>query len=685
MAALAAACGDPPTSAPIASSHVLADGTRIEVDARGGVRLFEGERALAALAPGGPIARRFDASVSGLLGSYRFTRSDVVELVADRYRGAREADGAVIVDFEGDDGATATLRFSVGETSRSTRITLAMRHTDGAALDSVALPFACDEQSSFLGFGAQYDQLDQRGESFALFVEEQGIGRRSSRDAHRTYFPMPYWLDLRGFGVFVDTPARTLVDLCATDSVRASVEVEDGAPLDFLVFHGPRPLDVIEQLGAEVGRPARPPAWAFSLWVGVQGGRDAVLAEEVALRDARVPFSALWAQDWTGQREIAPERFGVQYRWVADETRYPDLRGMIDALHSRDVRFLGYANPFVVDDLDHYADMQTAQLLLRDPTGTMTYDFPIIELRGSMPDFTRMQTYDYVEGFLEEMVREQGMDGWMADFGEWLPMDATLADGRAAALVHNLYPTQWHRASREVMDRVRPDGDWVVFSRSGWSREHEVAQVVWIGDQEADFSDTDGLATVIPALLNLGLSGLPFVTHDVAGFSGGPSTKELWMRWAELGALTPIFRTHEGLLRARNWDWNSDAETIAHTRRMSLLHQALARDFARLADEAASTSAPMMRALSLAFPDDIGSRDVDDEYLLGDALLAAPVIAEGATSRTVYLPPGVWFDVWTGERQEGGRTITVEAPPGSPPLFARDADRADLRMAVLAP
>jgi sulfoquinovosidase len=157
------------------------------------------------------------------------------------------------------------------------------------------------------------------------------------------------------------------------------------------------------------------------------------------------------------------------------------------------------------------------------------------------------------------------------------------------------------------------------------------------------------------------------------------------MRWAELGALTPVFRTHEGLLRARNWDWNSDAETIAHTRRMSLLHEALAGDFARLADEAARTSAPLMRALSLAFPNDIGSRYVDDEYLLGDMLLAAPIILEGATSRSVYLPPGVWFDVWTGARQEGGRTITIEAPLGSPPLFARDADRTDLRTAVLAP
>lgn len=686
MAALAA-CGDddaPPPLAP-ASTHTLSDGTRLEVDARGGVQLFDGDRALAAMAPGGPFARRFSANVSSLLGTWRFTRSEVREFAAGRYLGAREEGGAVLLDYEGSDGTRASVRVTVGEANASTRLVLTVTHTDGAPFDAVGLPFACDADASFLGFGAQYDQLDHRGDAFPLFVEEQGIGRISPRDRHRTYFPMPYWLDLRGFGVLVDTPARTLVDLCAADAARATVEVEDDAPLEVLVFHGPRPLEVIAQLGAAVGRPARPPEWAFSLWIGVQGGRDAVLAEEQALRDARIPFSALWAQDWTGQREITPERYGVLYRWVADEMRYPDLAGMIADLHSRDVRFLGYANPFVPRGLDHFDPMESAGLLLRDPMDSATYDMQILELRGSMPDFTKPETYAYVEGFLGAMVEDLGMDGWMSDFGEWLPMDATLADGRPARLVHNLYPTDWHRASREVMERARPDGDWAVFTRSGWTREHGVAQIVWIGDQEADYEETDGLPTVMPALLSLGVSGLPYVTHDVAGFSGGPSTKELWLRWAELGALTPIFRTHEGLQRTVNWDWNSDAETIAHVRRMSLLHEALKPDFTRLAAEAETSSAPMMRALCLVYPDDPGSRDVDDEFLIGDALLAAPVIEEGATTRRVYLPPGTWFDVWTGTRLEGGRTIEAMAPIGSPPLYAKDADRPELRAAVAAP
>jgi len=666
------------------SSHVLPNGTSLEIDAAGGVRVTEGGRPLASLAPGGPFARRFTTRITSVFGSYDFARRSQLDFSANRYLGARQEGDDVVLVFEGDDGTEGRITFHGSQADR-TIVRLVLSHRDDEAFTAIGLPLACDADATFLGFGAQYDGLDHRGESFDLVVEEQGIGRSGEASRHQTYFPMPYWLDLRGFGVLVDTPARTLVDLCESDPNRASIEVEDDTPLEISIFHGPSPMQVIQQLGEVVGRPARPPAWAFSLWIGVQGGRDAVLAEEAALRTAAVPFSALWAQDWTGQREIGPGRFGVRYRWVADEERYPDLAGMIAELHDRDVRFLGYANPFVVDDLEHYAAMDAAGLLLRNAAGDATYDFPIIELNGSMPDFTQASTYEYVDGYLTSMTRDLGMDGWMADFGEWMPFDATLADGRDPRLVHNLYPTLWHRASREVMDRERPDGDWVIFTRSGWTREHGVAQVVWIGDQEATYSITDGLPTVIPALLNLGLSGLPFVTHDVAGFSGGPSTKALWMRWAELGALTPIFRTHEGLLRTQNWDWNSDDDTIAHTRRMSRLHEALGADFARLADEAAVTSAPMMRALCLVFPEDPGSRGIADAFMLGDTLLAAPIVTEGATSRDVYLPPGTWFDVWTGSSLEGGRIVTVDGPIGSPPLFSLGVDRADLRDAVVEP
>ena len=130
-------------------------------------------------------------------------------------------------------------------------------------------------------------------------------------------------------------------------------------------------------------------------------------------------------------------------------------------------------------------------------------------------------------------------------------------------------------------------------TRSGWTGDKVVTQIHWVGDQEADWSPFDGLPTVVPAMLNLGISRVPYVTHDIAGFSGGPSTKELYLRWTELGAFTPYMRTHQGGKELLNWSWKSDAETSAHFARFARIHRALAPEFQALAAAAATTAAPI--------------------------------------------------------------------------------------------
>ncbi len=693
----AASCG--PSTIPPAT-HVLGDGTRVEVAADGSLALFDGDgHALGGTAPGhGPLARTFAQRVTMLQGFYTFRRTGVTDTTFSTFEGSEFLDGSVTLRFSSPTGARARLIVRVETPDVATSLELVVDEgvTPGDGELSYVLPFACAPDASFAGFGAQYHQTDQRGESFPLWVEEQGIGRTGrgpiAGNEHTTYFPMPWWIDWRGFGVLVDTTARVGVDLCATDTDAAWVEVEHRDPaatneqrsLRTLVFHGPTPRELLGQLGDRVGRPPVPPAWAFSPWIGMQGGRDAVLEEVQALEDAEVPFSAVWVQDWPGGRIILGDIYDLYYRWVADEMLYPDLAGLVSDLRARSsvggrdgIRFLAYANSFVIEGLDHFDEMAAMGLLPTEADG-MPYSFGITVSQGSVADFTNPATYAYVNGYLREMVSRYGFDGWMADFGEWLPPDATIHEGDAA-LVHNDYPRLWHHASREVFDELRPDGDWVVFSRSGWTGDHSEQQIVWIGDQEADFEETDGLPTVVPALLNLGLSAVPYVTHDIAGYSGGPSTKELYQRWTELGAFTTFMRTHEGLNAGANWNWNSDAETTAHFRRFAHVHEALVPEFQALAEDAHTTSVPPLRHLALVFPDDVASRAISDQFMIGDTLLVAPVVHEGETSREVYLPPGTWFHVWTGATHEGGRTITIDAPIGSPPVFSLGTDRAELR------
>jgi alpha-glucosidase len=513
---------------------------------------------------------------------------------------------------------------------------------------------------------------------------------------------MPYYIDARGFGALFDTKARVNVDLCRSDEEIAWFEVITGGTVRWRVFHGPTPLDVVRQLGDLVGRPTQPPDWAYHLWLASQGGTGAVVAEADALEAADVPASAFWVQDWTGIRPNIEGGFGVQYLWAPKESCngledvcYPNFKGLVSDFHDRGYKFLVYVNPFIVDpgsvmeadDPSRFAPrfdaMEQAGLLVKNEDGETYRDAraPNFPQRNAHPDFSKPETSDFIREALASVVTEYGVDGWMADFGEYIPFDSVYADGSIADERRNTFPVDWHRVSRAALEQARPYGDWVSLARSGFTRVQGVAQIHWVGDQQTDWGELDGLPTVVPALLNLGLAGQPFVSLDIAGFSvgGEPSTQELYQRWTELGAFAPVMRTHQGARKDENWNWNKDEETTAHFRKFTFVHCALADDFMALADEAAESGKPLLRHLMLVFPDDPETWNLSDQFMIGESLLVAPVLEQGAKTRSVYFPAGTWFNVWTGESVQGGQRLTVDAPIGSPAVYSRDEDREDIR------
>jgi alpha-glucosidase len=685
------------------SSPASGGNVQIVASDDGAVEVIVDGEALFALAATGPVARNFFEQWSGL-GVISFER---FQEVADplSVRAVANGGSSVRVEYANSDGSrTATLEaMVVSDEVSEFQLTLA-----GPAADSVAVGIRCDESGTFHGFGMQYNATNQRGEKFPLFVNEQGRGRDGSGginvgDAHTTYFPMPYYIDARGFGTLFDTERRVNVDLCATDADIAWVEVISGGAVRWRVFHGPTALDVIRQLGELVGRPTQPPAWAYNLWLGSQGGRDIVLAEVDALEQAEIPASALWVQDWTGIRPNPEGGFGVQYLWEPKETCsgvddvcYPSFAEMISSLHADGYKFLTYVNPFIVDPGSvqpeddpprfsrRFDPMDDMGLLVENQAGETYRDSAVANFpqRSAHPDFSKPETTDFIRELLSNVVETYGVDGWMADFGEYVPFDSVHSDGSSVDERRNTFPVDWHRVNREALEQARPNGDWVMFARSGFTGVQGVAQIHWVGDQQTDWGELDGLPTVTPALLNLGLAGQPFVSLDIAGFSvgAGQSTRELYMRWTELGAFAPVMRTHQGADKDVNWSWNRDQDTTDHFRKFTYVHCALMNDFMSLAAEAETSGAPILRHLMLVFPDDEKTWDISDQFMIGDTLLVAPVTTEGATSRSVYFPAGSWYNVWTGtDPVEGGQRIMVDAPLGSPAVYARDQDRDDLR------
>lgn len=626
--------------------------------------ILDGKRALFRWV--GVDAGRFAPQVSMQYGFFRFSEKN---RKVESFRFGGDASHLTIGSGSGNVGR---VRF---ERTKSGNLRTVVSISKNSGFNSLRLRFSCRASDRFWGFGEQYNAIDFRGKVLPIWVSEQGVGRSENPNMPfigrltDTYFPIPYFMDpADGKGFLIENSEYSRFDLCASNAGEWSAEVWNGDEISFLIFPGPNPSDVVSQLTSEVGRPKLPPPdWAFSgVWLAAQGGRDAVEKRLATALDAGVPVSALWAQDWVGRRHFGGGNYGVKYRWILDEEYYPEFEEMIRSMRAKNVRFLGYFNPFIIPDYEHYKVAVENNYLIRTPDGK-PYVFPIVMFKGGLLDVTNPDAAEWFRGYAHKAA-QMGISGWMADFGEWLPFDARIANGDARSL-HNLYPTEWHRLNRQELDAAHPDGDYVLLTRSGYTGEQRVAQIVWAGDQEADWTDTDGLPTVVTAGLTLGLSGVPFFTHDIAGFSGGPSSKELFLRWTELGAFTPVMRTHDGLKKLQNHRFDSDPETLAFFRRMAKIHSALLPYFRQLAADAVQKGLPVIRHTAMVDPEWSRSLEANRQWMIGNDLLFVPVVAQGKTSVEVNFPKGEWENLFSGKKYKGWNMQTVDAPLGAPRRF----------------
>lgn len=676
-----------------AAPHDLAP-YQVTTDDVGGFRVTLGDRVV--LESAGPMTeRRFRVYGAQAFGGTRFLKQEKRDLEWDRYLGSEVGPQALTLRFgmSRRPEAAATLRLRV----RQGRLRLEVRR-EGAGGQGLRLAFVKPGEARFLGFGEQFDRVDQTGHTVPLWVNEQGIGRQEvdgepakpsgpgwAAEAlgklrgpgaaalpwrgreFDTYYPVASFVDpVRGLGVVIESDRHVLVDCGEADPGRWSVEAWEPEGLALEVAPGPSPLEVVSQLTEAMGRPTLPPPWAFGTWLAVEGGQEQVRKAHTRARQHGVALDAMWVQDWVGRRK-RPIIQNLRYEWNVDRETYPDLEQVIADLRGDDVRFLGYLNPFLSPGTDMFREARAGGHLVKNALG-LTFRAWHSTFWVTHTDFTSPAARTYFQGHVTRMMG-LGMDGFMADYGEWLPWSGRIAEGDPS-YEHNRYPGRYHGTTRAALEAARPDGDYVMFTRSGWTGAQRHQQIVWAGDQECHWDSRDGLATVPRAGISAGLSGIPFWTHDIGGYSGGPRTKELFLRWAELGALSPIMRTHRGLLPGRNWQWDSDEETTVRFARLTRIHAVLARRVLRpLARRVPDTGRPLIRHLALHHPADPEVYEVEDQFLLGPDVLVAPVLEPGVESREVYLPKGTWHLVWDGSPHQGPGRVTVPAPLGEPPVF----------------
>jgi len=589
------------------------------------------------------------------------------------------ADGAI--------GSGAVVVSPVGGAGDGPPMVQILLETAPGAFNRASISYASPSGEHLLGLGGQSFDVDHRGQTVPLWVEEDGITKRDD-DAydgvwfltgrrHATHTPMPIFVSSRGYAAAVNTNARAVFALASEGEDVIRLEAWEGR-LDLRLFPGISFIDdAREELEESIAsltlftrRPAVPDRVVFSTWIDALYGSDNVRRVAQALRDAGVAAGVIWTEDWRGGNDEGTG-YVLEEDWRVDRDLYPDFEAVAADLATNGYQWLIYANTFLDESADVFDEAIDAGFTIHDDTGA-PYLFTGVKFRdATLLDLTNPDAVVWAKQTFQEAL-ELGADGWMADFGEWLPTDAVLASGEDAMLVHNRYPVDWAKFNFELarifeMPRLR-----TYFMRAAWLGSQPYVQVIWAGDQQTDWSVGDGLQSVIPIGLGLGLTGFPYYGHDIGGYMSQltePTTKELWFRWCTLGAMTPVMRTHHGRSARANWNWESDAETTAHLARWSQLHAQLADYQMRMAGIAHEQGLPIMRPVALGFPEaGDWAWTTTDEYLLGDRLLVAPVLTEGATSRVVRFPDGMWIP-WLGGAAVSGE-VEVDAPLSEIPVFA---------------
>ncbi|MDU3898872.1 MAG: alpha-glucosidase, partial [Enterobacter sp.] len=397
------------------------------------------------------------------------------------------------------------------------------------------------------------------------------------------------------------------------------------------------------------------------------------------MREGGVKVNGIWAQDWSGIRMTS---FGkrVMWNWKWNSALYPQLDERIAQWKQEGVQFLSYINPYVASDKDLCEEAAKRGYLTKNANGE-DYHVEFGEFYAGVIDLTNPAAYGWYKEVIKKNLIELGCGGWMADFGEYLPTDTFLHNGVSAEIMHNAWPAQWAKCNYEALEETGKLGEILFFMRAGYTGSQKHSVMMWAGDQNVDWSLDDGLASVVPAALSLAMTGHGLHHSDIGGYTTlfeMKRSKELLLRWCDFSAFTPMMRTHEGNRPGDNWQFDGDAETIAHFARMTTVFTTLKPYIKAAVAQNAKSGLPVMRPLFLHYEDDARAYTLKYQYLFGRDLLVAPVHEEGRRDWSLYLPQDSWVNAWTGEICRGG-DVTVDAPLGKPPVFYRQqSEWADL-------
>ncbi|MFD1431133.1 glycoside hydrolase family 31 protein [Lacticaseibacillus yichunensis] len=435
--------------------------------------------------------------------------------------------------------------------------------------------------------------------------------------------------------------------------------------MNYYLFAGPTMTDVAEAYTTLTGTTPLPQKWTL----GYQQSRFSYASEKV-VRDLAAKMRALNIPCDAIHLDIDyMDGFRV---FTADPERFPQMKGMIADLKQQGIKVVTIIDPGVKVDKQYaiYEDGLAKHAFATNPDGT-PYVNTVWPGKAVYPDFGNPAVRTWW-GQNQQFLTDLGVAGVWNDMNEPAGFDGPIPDDTVfsdngqpstALAMHNVFGQNMAHATYDGLKKLTGKRPFVI-SRAVYAGAQRYT-TVWTGDNRSTWAH---LRLALPQLCSLGLSGIPFAGTDIGGFTSD-TTAELMTRWLEAALFSPLLRNHSTARSRLQEPWAFGEPTLSIYRKFVELRYHLLDLLYDLF--ALQPSLPIMRPLVLHYQDDARVQTLNDEYLVGESLLVAPVVEQGATQRLVYLPTGDWIDFWTGKTVAGGQSIVVDAPLDHLPLFVK--------------
>ncbi len=562
-------------------------------------------------------------------------------------------------------GVIATLNNTTGAVTISSGDNRAIAD-NGKRLQSVGkrtLLLSTMGSGSFYGAGERGFSYNLAGDTLVMYNKQNYGYKKGEPRIKQMNITMPLFISSNGYAVLFDDYAAA--EMIMSNPVKYISESRQ--PISYYFINGAGTLaGVVEQFTELTGRQELPPFWAMGYITSKYGYKTASETEGVidTLKLNNYPVDGVVLDlYWYGKEEDMG-----RLAWEPDQ--WQDHKAMLARLKEKGVNTVIISQPYVLKNgkaIDNYNELSPKGMFCRDSVGN-THDVTIWVGTGGMFDVSNPDTRQWLRGRYK-LLTDEGVGGWWGDLGEPEVHPETIFhyNGLTAREYHNLYGNEWSRIIYDLYKEEYPDTRFMTLMRGGTAGLQRYSVFPWSTDVSRSWG---GLQPQVTIMLNSGLSGLGYMSHDVGGFAITEDKvvdPELYVRWLQLGTFSPILRTHAQQV----------AEPYRYTEHQDIILDLIKTRYRwlpynyTLAYENASKGLPMVRPLNFYSHASNKYDFIEDQYLWGSEVMIAPVL-EDANNRLVVFPDGEWIDYNNPSKiYYAGDMLLYDAPLNVLPMFVR--------------